>query len=87
MGKEDMTDSSNLNKSRFHGRMKSSSSLPVSEVAARGRIMSVPGPSREPDSRKGGGGRSWMEILRLKKRKKSSSKLQDSKLGYNSEVG
>lgn len=47
--------------------------------ASRERIMSLPGTGNEKASKKEGGGRSFMGILRFKKRRKSTSaKLQNS---------
>ena len=64
--------------SRFHRRLKSSAPIMGPEDTtepSRARIMSLSG-SEKRSKKEGGGGRSLMDLLKFKKRRKS---LQDSK--------
>lgn len=86
MGKQNDGSLTASHKNRFHRRLKSSTSIQVSSVSdtamsSRGRIMSLPGSGNEKNTKKEGGGRSLMELLKLKKRRKSSTKSQDTKPG------
>lgn len=87
MGREDHITSSH--KSRFHRRLKSGASLLGSKDTAqpsRERVMSLPGTGKEKSSKKEGGGRSLMQLLKFKKRRKSAQESKLYKTGLKSKV-
>lgn len=75
-GQSAFTTSSNSHQSRFQQqRFQSTTALSTSETAVesfRQLSLSSSETTSEKNSKKEGGGKSWMEILKLKKRKKSS---------------
>lgn len=85
MGREDRSNLTGSHKNPFHRRLKSSTAILVSEDTAqpsRDRIKSLPGTGNEKSSR----GRSFMGILKFKKRRKSASAKLTQQTGLKSKV-
>lgn len=86
MGREDHGSLTTSHKSRFHRRQKSGAALLDSAQHSRDRKMSLPGTGNEKSSKKEGGGWSLMELLKFKKRRKSTQESKLYKTGLKSKV-